>query len=573
MNMIRRFARYYKPHWRLFAFDMICALIMAFCDLYYPTVTRSLINVDIPAGDLHRILLQCGLLAGVYALKLLLSYFVLYYGHMVGVRIQCDMRRDIFARLERLPFSFYDENKTGSIMSRIVNDLMEVAELAHHGPEDLFLSVVMLTGTFVILVRINLPLTLIIFCFLPVITAFTLKCRRKMQNAFRRTREEVSEINARVENSVAGIRVTKSFAADEYEKQRFEERNQSFVRARLSAYRAMAEFSSINTFLLDMMYVVVLLAGGWYCVRGAITFGDFTAYLLYVGMFMNPIRRLISFIEQYQDGMTGFKRFTEIMDAAAEEDTPGARDLTRVQGAIDVEHVSFSYNTGREVLRDVSFSAAPGRTVALVGPSGGGKTTICHLLPRFYELEQGCIRIDGQDIRNLTLRSLREAVGIVQQDVVLFTGTIYENIAYGKPGATREEVAEAARRAHIDEFIEGLPERYDTFIGERGVKLSGGQKQRISIARVFLKDPPILVLDEATSALDNATETLIQESLEELSHGRTTIVVAHRLSTVRRADEIVVITEDGVQECGTHDELMEKNGLYAGLYNAQFHAA
>ncbi len=570
MGMIRRFSHYYKPHIRLFILDMVCALVMAFCDLYYPTVTRSLINTDIPAGDLHRIIVQSCLLAGVYILKLILSYIVLYYGHMVGVLIQRDMRRDVFARLERLPFSFFDENKTGSIMSRIVNDLMEVAELAHHGPEDLFLSLVMLIGTFCILVRVNLSLTLIIFCFLPVITFFTLKCRRKMQDAFRRTREEISEINARVENSVAGIRITKSFACEEYERTRFEERNHSFVRARLSAYRAMAEFSSVNTFLLDMMYVVVILAGGLYCVRGSITFGDFTAYLLYVGMFMNPIRRLISFIEQYQDGMTGFRRFTEIMDTACEEDTPHAHELRDVRGSIEFDHVSFSYSTGREVLRDVSFSVSPGRTVALVGPSGGGKTTICHLLPRFYEPQSGSIRIDGQDIRSLTLRSLRETVGIVQQDVFLFTGTIFENIAYGRPGSTREEVVRAARLAHIDEFIEALPDKYDTFIGERGVKLSGGQKQRISIARVFLKDPPILVLDEATSALDNATETLIQESLEELSRGRTTIVVAHRLSTVRRADEIVVITEDGVQERGTHAQLMQEHGLYAALYNAQF---
>lgn len=570
MGMVKRFARYYKPHRGLFAFDMVCALAMAVCDLYYPSVTRSIINVEIPAGDMRRILVLCALLAGVYTAKLILSYLVLYYGHMVGVRMQSDMRRDIFSRLERLPFSFFDDNKTGSIMSRIVNDLMEVSELAHHGPEDLFLSVVMLVGTFVILARINLTLTVIIFLFLPILMFFTMKSRRKMQTAFRHTREEVAEINARLENSLAGIRVSKSFVNEEYEMNRFEERNQAFVKARVRAYRVMAEFSSVNTYILDMMYVVVLLAGGYYCYRGAINFGDFAAYILYVGMFMNPIRRLIGFIEQYQDGMTGFKRFTEIMDAAAEEDTPGAADLGTVRGDIRFENVSFTYNTGREVLHNVSFRAEPGHTVALVGPSGGGKTTLCHLLTRFYPVTEGVIRIDGRDIRSVTLRSLRETIGIVQQDVFLFTGTIYENIAYGRPDATREEIIEAARRAHIDEFIEGLPDKYDTFIGERGVKLSGGQKQRISIARVFLKDPPILVLDEATSALDNATETLIQESLEELSHGRTTLVVAHRLSTVRRADEIVVITDDGVLERGTHKELMEKNGLYAELYNAQF---
>ena len=558
MNQIKRFVRYYAGHKVLFAMDMFCALLMAIADLFYPMITRNIMNDYIPNRQLRLILVWGAALVAIYLLKLELGYFVQ------------DMRRDVFARLQKLPFSYFDNNKTGTIMSRIVNDLMDISELAHHGPEDLFLSVIMLIGSFIMLSRINLLLTAIIFCCLPPIVIFTVVIRRRMHEAFRKTREEVGEINARLENSLTGIRVSKAFTNDAYENEKFAERNNAFVKARKRAYKVMAEFHSVNTFLTDTMNVIVMVAGGIFCYNGTITLGDFTAFMLYINLFLNPVRRLVGFIEQYQNGMTGFKRFTELMDAAAEEDTPGASDMKDVRGKLEFKGVSFSYGEGKTVLSDVSLTVEQGRTIALVGPSGGGKTTLCNLLPRFYDITEGEIRIDGKNIKDITLRSLRESIGIVSQDVFLFTGTIYENIAYGNVHATREQVIAAAKRAKIHEFVETLPDGYDTYIGEHGIKLSGGQKQRISIARVFLKDPPILILDEATSALDNATENMIQESLEKLMAGRTAMVVAHRLSTVRRADEILVLTDNGIEERGTHAELLEKNGIYADLYNSQF---
>ena len=565
MHQIKRFVRYYAGHKTLFALDMFCALLMAIADLFYPMITRNIMNDYIPNRSLRLILVWGGALVAIYLIKMALGYFVQYYGHIVGVGMQADMRRDVFARLQKLPFSYFDNNKTGTIMSRIVNDLMDISELAHHGPEDLFLSVIMLIGSFLMLARINLLLTAIIFCCLPPVVIFTVLIRRKMQEAFRKTREEIGEINARLENSLTGIRVSKAFTNDAYENEKFAERNAAFVKARKRAYKVMAEFHSVNTFLTDTMNVIVMV-----CYNGTITLGDFTAFMLYINLFLNPVRRLVGFIEQYQNGMTGFKRFTELMDAAAEEDSHGASDLKNVRGKLEFEKVSFSYGEGKTVLSDVSLTVEQGRTIALVGPSGGGKTTLCNLLPRFYDIREGEIRIDGINIKNVTLRSLRESIGIVSQDVFLFTGTIYENIAYGDVHATREQVIEAAKRAKIHEFVETLPDGYDTYIGEHGIKLSGGQKQRISIARVFLKDPPILILDEATSALDNATENMIQESLEKLMAGRTAMVVAHRLSTVRRADEILVLTDSGIEERGTHEQLLAKDGIYAELYNSQF---
>jgi len=570
LNQIKRFVRYYAGHKVLFTMDMFCALLMAIADLFYPMITRNIMNDYIPNRQLRLILVWGAALVAIYLLKLALGYFVQYYGHIVGVGMQADMRRDVFARLQKLPFSYFDNNKTGTIMSRIVNDLMDISELAHHGPEDLFLSVIMLIGSFIMLSRINLLLTAIIFCCLPPIVIFTVFIRRRMHEAFRKTREEVGEINARLENSLTGIRVSKAFTNDAYENEKFAERNNAFVKARKRAYKVMAEFHSVNTFLTDTMNVIVMVAGGIFCYNGTITLGDFTAFMLYINLFLNPVRRLVGFIEQYQNGMTGFKRFTELMDAAAEEDSPGASDMKDVRGKLEFKGVSFSYGEGKTVLSDVSLTVEQGRTIALVGPSGGGKTTLCNLLPRFYDITEGEIRIDGKNIKDVTLRSLRESIGIVSQDVFLFTGTIYENIAYGNVHATREQVIAAAKRAKIHEFVETLPDGYDTYIGEHGIKLSGGQKQRISIARVFLKDPPILILDEATSALDNATENMIQESLEKLMAGRTAMVVAHRLSTVRRADEILVLTDNGIEERGTHAELLEKNGIYADLYNSQF---
>ncbi len=570
MSQLKRFVRYYKGNLPLFTLDMFCALIMAVADLFYPMITRNIMNDYIPNRNLQLIITWSIALIAIYVLKMILNYVVSYFGHLVGIYMQANMRRDVFARLQKLPFSYFDNHKTGSIMSRIVNDLNDISELAHHGPEDLFLSVIMLIGSFILLVRINWLLTVIIFVCLPPMIVFTILIRNRMLSAFKKTREETAEINARLENSISGIRVAKAFTNDSYENDRFAERNTAFAKAKRVAFKVMAEFHSVNTFFTDAMNVLVMALGGVFCYNGTITLGDFTAFMLYINLFLNPIRRLVSFIEQYQNGMSGFQRFTELMETAAEEDSPSAKDLKNPRGELRFKDVTFSYGEGKNVLKNVSLHVAPGRTIALVGPSGGGKTTICNLLPRFYEIDDGEIQLDGVNIKDITLRSLRESIGIVSQDVFLFTGTIYENIAYGNVNATRAQVEEAARRAKIDAFIASLPDGYDTHIGEHGIKLSGGQKQRISIARVFLKNPPILILDEATSALDNATENMIQESLEQLMSGRTAVVVAHRLSTVRRADEILVLTDNGIEERGTHDELLEKQGIYSELYLSQF---
>jgi ATP-binding cassette subfamily B protein len=488
--------------------------------------------------------------------------------------MQADMRTEAFDHIEKLPFTYFDNNKTGAIMSRIVNDLQEIAELAHHGPEDFIVSCFLLVGSFILMATINIELTLIIFAFLPFLIIFAARKRLKMSAAFARSREEVADVNAVLENSIAGIRVAKAFENCEYEARKFQKSNKGFLEAKARSYRAMAEFFSGNGFIIDVLNVVILIAGGLFTYYGRIDFADFTTFILFVNIFMTPIRNLINLIEQLQDGMSGFTRFCDLMDTPVEVDDEGAVALENVEGKIDFKDVSFSYGEGtREVLHDINIHIEPGKTVALVGPSGAGKTTICHILPRFYEIKGGEILVDGGNIKGYTRSSLRRHIGIVTQDVFLFTGTVYENIAYGKEGATRDEVIAAAKLANIHEFIESLPNGYDTFVGERGVKLSGGQKQRISIARVFLKDPAILILDEATSALDNATEILIQKSLEELCHGRTTIVVAHRLSTVKNADEIVVIAEDGIRERGSHNELLALNGDYAALYHSQFAAA
>jgi ATP-binding cassette subfamily B protein len=470
----------------------------------------------------------------------------------MGVKMQANMRKDIFEHLQDLPFVFFDENKTGSLSSRIINDLMDISELAHHGPEDLFISTVMLIGSFIMLSRINLPLSLIVFSIVPLLILVAMKLRIKMEDAFMETRETIGEVNATIENSISGIRVSKAFSNKEIEIEKFNKNNSKFQEARRKAYKVMAEFHVGSSFIIDILNIVVLSAGAIFFFKGRINFGDFAAFLLYIGNFLNPIRKLVNFVEQYQSGISGFKRFAEIMEKDVEKDDPSAEDIFEVRGDISFNKVTFAYDDNKEILKDISFDIEAGETVALVGPSGGGKTTLCHLIPRFYEIEEGSISIDNIDIRKFTRRSLRKNIGIVQQDVFLFTGTIYENIQCGKFDASREEVYEAAKKANIHDFIMSLPEGFDTYVGERGVKLSGGQKQRISIARVFLKNPPILVLDEATSALDNATELLIQKSLEELSRGRTTVVVAHRLSTIKNADEIIVLTEKGIQEKGSH---------------------
>ncbi|WP_238903330.1 ABC transporter ATP-binding protein [Clostridium sp. YIM B02506] len=566
--MIKEFVKYYKPHKKLFAIDMFCAFLVSICDLFYPMITRNIINDYVPNQNLRLLVVWSITLIFIYALKLVLNYFIQYWGHVVGVRMQADMRKKIFKHLQKLPFNYFDNNKTGVIMSRIMNDLMEISELAHHGPEDLFISLIMLIGSFIVLCTINIPLTLITFAFIPVLIWYAIKKRIKMNDAFKKTRIEIGDVNASLENSIAGIRVSRAFTNTKYEIDKFQVGNNKFRKAREYAYKAMAEFYSGMFFIVDILNLIVLSIGGFFTFKGYITIGDYVAYLLYIKLFMDPIKRLINFVEQLQSGMTGFERFQELMAEQEEEDSEKAIEMGTVNGNIEFEGVSFKYDDEEtHVLQDLNLNIKSGQTVALVGPSGGGKTTLCHLVPRFYELDGGIIKIDGVDITTVNRESLRKNIGIVQQDVFLFTGTILENILYGNPEASEEEVIEAARRANIHEFIINLPEGYNTYIGEKGLKLSGGQKQRLSIARVFLKNPKILILDEATSALDNTTEMIIQKSLEELTIGRTTLIVAHRLSTIKNADEIVVLTPEGIAEKGTHKELIKNDGIYASLYS------
>ena len=568
--MLKRFIAYYKPVKIIFITDMICAFAVAVCDLFYPMITRNIINIYVPNQEFQLMIKWLVVLGFIYILKFGLNYYITYYGHIMGVKMQAHMRKDIFEHMQDLPFVFFDENKTGTLSSRIINDLMDISELAHHGPEDLFISLVMLIGSFIMLSTINLPLSLIVFSVVPLLLIVAMKLRLKMEDAFMETRVTIGEVNATIENSISGIRVSKAFSNKENEIEKFEKNNSRFQEARRKAYKVMAEFHVGSSFIIDILNIVVLSSGAIFFFIGIINFGDFAAFLLYTGNFLNPIRKLVNFVEQYQSGSSGFKRFIEIMDKDVEKDDPGAADIYDVKGEISFDDVSFAYDDNKEILKDITFDIEAGKTVAIVGPSGGGKTTLCHLIPRFYEIEEGSISIDNIDIRKFTRKSLRKNIGIVQQDVFLFTGTILENIQCGKLDATKEEVYKAAKNANIHDFIMSLPEGYDTYVGERGVKLSGGQKQRISIARVFLKNPPIIILDEATSALDNATEFLIQKALDELSKGRTTIVVAHRLSTIKNADEIIVLTDQGIQEKGRHGELLDKKGMYAGLYNSQF---
>lgn len=575
MNMIKRFIRYYKPHLKLFALDTLCSLLVAVCDLFYPMIAKNITNVYVPNKELRLLIVWAAVLLGIYIVKAALNYIIQYWGHIIGVRIQGDMRTDIFRHLQRLPFSFFDENKTGAIMSRIVNDLFEVSELAHHGPEDLFISSITLIGSFIMLANINIYLALVVFAIIPFMVFFAVKTRQEMHAAFKESRVQVGEVNANVETSIAGIRVSRSYTAEEHESKKFGIANENFKKARAQSYRAMAKFGSGMNFFNDILYLLVLTAGGLFFYFEKINSGDFVAFLLYVSIFMKPINRLVSLFEQLQEGMTGFQRFCEIMDVSEETDA-GSLSPDKLEGYISFNDVSFRYSNSdaadkeTKVISNMSMKIDKGRTVALVGPSGGGKTTLCNLIPRFYEVNSGSITIDNMDIRDISLNSLRRSIGIVQQDVFLFNGTIRENIAYGDLDATDEQIIEAAKKANIHDYVMTLEHGYDTTVGERGIKLSGGQKQRISIARVFLKDPSILILDEATSALDNATEMLIQRSLAELAKGRTCIIVAHRLSTIKNADEIIVLTKDGIEERGTHSELMQLNGMYAGLYKYQF---
>lgn len=563
--MIKSFISFYKPYKKIFALDLVVAFIASLCDLIYPMMTRDLINDSIPNKNLRMIGVFAIVLLIIFIVKAACGYFMQYWGHVMGVRMQGDMRRNIFKHLQRLPNSFFDNNKTGDIMSRIINDLMDISELAHHGPEDLFISIVMLIGSFVILCTINIPLTILIFAFIPLIVWFTLHQRKKMNKAFLETKVETGAVNASLQNSISGINISKAFVSHSTEEEKFEEGNLKFISARERAYKVMAEYSSGSGFGIDILNYIGLIGGGVFTLFGIIDVGDVMAYMLFIKLFTQPIKKLIDFMEQFQNGITGFQRYMEIMDAEREKDKPNAIELKNVNGEIEFKNVVFSYE-GKKVLDNISIKINKGEMLALVGASGGGKTTFCNLIPRFYDVESGDILIDGKSIYDVKLDSLRANIGIVQQDVFLFTGTIRENILYGKADATEEDLLRASKMANIHEFIEDLPDGYDTYIGERGVKLSGGQKQRISIARVFLKNPPILILDEATSALDNTTEHIIQESLEKLCAGRTTIVVAHRLSTIKNADEIAVIGNKGIVEKGSHKKLIEKQGAYSRLH-------
>ena len=571
--MLKRFLSYYKPHKLIFTLDMLASLLVALVAIVYPIVTRTMLNDLIPNRNYRMIVVfGVGLLI-LYVVRMLLNFFIQYYGHVMGVRMQAQMRRDMFEHLEKLPYKFYDNNETGKIMSRMTNDLMDISELAHHGPENLLISTVSVITSFVYLFIINKWLTLIIFICVPFLLMIAMLLRKRMRDAFMESRKSIAQINASLEGSISGIRVTKAFNNSKKEEEKFEAGNEAFVKSRKSAYKAMGQFHSSTAFITDVFNVVVLIAGGLFLYGGSITFGDYSAFIVSVGLFISPVMTLINFMEQYQNGVTGFSRFVEIMDAEPEKDSEGAVDAGVVEGHIELCDVSYSYDTEKEVLNHVSLNIEKGKTYALVGSSGGGKTTICHLIPHFYDLDSGKILIDGKDINTLTRESVRRNIGIVQQDIYLFNASIRDNILYGRLDATEEEIIEAAKRANIHDYIMTLENGYDTQIGERGVRLSGGQKQRLSIARVFLKNPPILILDEATSALDNTTEILIQQALDELCKGRTTIVVAHRLSTIKNADEIAVVLGGQIVEQGTHDELIAKGGEYAKLYELQFRAS
>ena len=568
--MLKRFVQYYKPHKKMLALDLLASLLISVIGMVYPVITNKMLNEYIPQKMYQTIIIAGIIVLVLYVVRMLLRYFVQYYGHLIGVKMQSKMRQDLFSHLQKLPFRFFDNHETGRIMTRLTSDLFEVCELAHHGPENLLISSVMIVLSFVYLITIDWILTLIIFACVPILVIVTMHYRKAMRQAFDDRRKSNATINAAVESSVTGIRVTKAYTNAPKEVEKFTKGDEQFVDASRRAYHAMAKFHSSTAFVTDIFNVFILIAGGLFLYAGRISFGDYSTFIVSVNLFINPVNTLIGFMEQFQNGVSGFKRFVEIMDEAPEDEAPDAKTLESVEGVIEFKNVTYAYDITQEVLHDVNLRLEKGRKLALVGPSGGGKTTLCHLLPNFYQLEQGSICIDGEDIRNLTLDSLRRNIGIVQQDVFLFVGTIRENILYGRPDATEEEVYEAARRANIHDYIMTLEKGYDTQIGERGIKLSGGQKQRLSIARVFLKDPAILILDEATSALDNTTEVLIQQALDELCAGRTTLVVAHRLSTIRNADEIAVVIGGRITERGTHQELIAAGGTYKDLYALQF---
>lgn len=570
------FFSYFKPHRKLFFADLICAVFVAAVDIVFPVISRFLLNKLLPQysvnpnGIVKSFFLIIALCFLMYIFRTMAQWFVTFFGHVFGVAVEKDMRRDIFTHIENQSFSFFDKNRTGKIMSRVTTDLFEISELAHHGPEDLLISLLTLVGSFVVMFSIRWQLAVIVFISLPVMIFLTYSSRKKLMSTSKGVKSKTAEINAGIESSISGARVTKVFTNESYEINKFEEYNQEFFNSKKYYYKAMAGMHSKMEFTTHILSVVILGVGGYFIMAGKMTLGDLVAANMFVAAFLQPIRRLTNFIEQFSTGMAGFLRFTEIMDTHTETvDSLSARELTGVKGNIQFNDVCFSYETGQTVLDHISFSVDAGKTFAIAGPSGGGKTTLCSLLARFYEISSGTITIDGENIKNFTLKSLRQQIGFVQQDVFLFAGTVGENIAYGNPGATFTEIVEAAKRAEIYDDIMKMPDGFNTVVGERGIKLSGGQKQRVSIARVFLKNPPVLVLDEATSALDSVTEQKIQRAFEELSKGRTTFIIAHRLSTIRNADMIAIIDNHKIMEMGSHQELLDKRGEYFNLYTAQ----
>ena len=567
---IRRFIPYYKPYLSTFICDMLCAFFCGMVALINPVLIRRIINEGLKIGGIsYEIVFQTGLLMLFFVIcDTLANYYISANGHVMGTKMETDMRRDLFAHLQKLPYSYYDNTKIGQLMSRITSDLFDVTEFAHHCPEELFMSTLKIVGAFIVLLGINVKLTLIIFACIPVMFVFSLLMNKKMKAMFKAQRKQIGEINAQVEDSLLGIRIVKSFTNEEVEEDKFKEGNLTFLKIKRKAYHYMGLFHSGIKFFDGFMYLTVVFSGAFFLMRNLINAADLVAYLLYVQTLLTAIRKLVEFTEQFQRGLTGFERFLEVMDTPSDiEEKENAEALKNVKGDIEFKDVSFKYSSkANSVLKGINLKVAPGENIAVVGHSGGGKTTLLNLLPRFYDINEGEILIDGVNIKDVTLKSLRENIGVVQQDVYLFSGSVYENIAYGKPGATLDEVKEAARLANAHSFIEELPDGYDTYVGERGVKLSGGQKQRISIARTFLKNPKILILDEATSSLDNESEYIVQESLKRLAEGRTTFTIAHRLSTIIDAKRIVVLTGKGIEEQGTHKELMDKKGTYYQLY-------
>ncbi len=574
MKIIKKFISYYQPYKVLFFADMLCALLISLIDLSFPQLLKFF-NNNLFQQDSSIIINSLSLIAfalvGMYLLRFCCQYFITSWGHIMGARMESDMRQDLFNHFQRLPFSYYDKNNTGEMMSKIVSDLFDISELAHHGPENIFISLLKIIGSFILLSMINNKLTLILFIITLIMIAFSYLQNRKMHKVFMDNRKKIATVNARVQDSLSGIRIVKSFANEEIEEAKFSDSNLEFLSSKESSYNMMGIYQAGNSFFQGLLYTAVIIAGGYLIASNSMQIADLAIYALYIGILISPIEVLINSTEQFQKGYASFKRFVDILDETPEIlNSPNAIDLTTVNGKIAFENVSFYYDKTNEVLNNVNLQIPAGKTIALVGPSGGGKTTLCSLIPRFYDVNSGQITIDDIDIKAVTLKSLRNAIGIVQQDVYMFAGTVLENISYGNPTATFEEIVAAAKKANIHDFIMSLAKGYNSHVGEHGVKLSGGQKQRLAIARVFLKNPPILILDEATSALDNESEQHIQKSLEELATNRTTIVIAHRLSTIKNADEIIVINDNGIQEQGTHEKLLTQNGLYAKYYNMQF---